>query len=120
MSWLLMTWAPVQAGNRASKTERHPQWWESWPERWAVTSGVALAVQLLAVLSLLFFAPVFIIAQAQVFRQRPYHVECTGSLPNSEVKRRRARLVLGWGTAREGLRVLSAFAIAVSNVDMRD
>ena len=32
--------------------------------------------------------------------------ECTGSLPNSEVKRRRARLVLGWGTAREGLRVL--------------
>ena len=26
--------------------------------------------------------------------QRPYRVECTGSLPNSEVKRRRARLVL--------------------------
>ena len=41
--------------------------------------------------------------------QRPYRVECTGSLPNSEVKRRRARLVLGWGTAREHLRVLSAF-----------
>ena len=42
-------------------------------------------------------------------RQRPYRVECTGSLPNSEVKRRRARLVLGWGTAREDLRVLLAF-----------
>ena len=28
---------------------------------------------------------------------RPYHVECTGSLPTSEVKRHRARLVLGWG-----------------------
>ena len=41
--------------------------------------------------------------------QRPYRVECTGSLPNSEVKRRRARLVLGWGTAREDLRVLLAF-----------
>ena len=30
-------------------------------------------------------------------RWRPYHVECTGSLPTSEVKLRRARLVLGWG-----------------------
>ena len=40
---------------------------------------------------------------------RPYRVECTGSLPTSEVKRRRARLVLGWGTAREDLRVLPAF-----------
>jgi len=35
-------------------------------------------------------------------RWRPYRVECTGSLPNSEVKRRRARLVLGWGTDRPG------------------
>ncbi len=43
-------------------------------------------------------------------RWRPYRVECTGSLPTSEVKRRRARLVLGWGTAREDLRVLPAFA----------
>ena len=44
------------------------------------------------------------------FRWRPYHVEYTGSLPNSEVKRCRARLVLGWGTAREDLRVLPAFS----------
>ena len=43
-------------------------------------------------------------------RWRPYRVECTGSLSTSEVKRRRARLVLGWGTAWEDLRVLSAFA----------
>ena len=42
-------------------------------------------------------------------RRRPYRVECTGSLLTSEVKRRRARSVLGWGTAREDLRVLSAF-----------
>ena len=42
-------------------------------------------------------------------RRRPYRVEYTGSLPTSEVKRRRARLVLGWGTAREDLRVLPAF-----------
>ena len=42
-------------------------------------------------------------------RWRPYRVERTGSLPTSEVKRRRARLVLGWGTAREDLRVLPAF-----------
>ena len=43
------------------------------------------------------------------YRRRPYRVEYTGSLLTSEVKRRRARLVLGWGTAREDLRVLSAF-----------
>ena len=48
-------------------------------------------------------------------RWRPYRVECTGSLPTSEVKRRRARLVLGWGTAREDLRVLPAFAFLTSN-----
>ena len=47
-------------------------------------------------------------------RWRPYRVECTGSLPTSEVKRRRARLVLGWGTAWEDLRVLSAFADPLS------
>ena len=35
------------------------------------------------------------------FRQRPYHVESTGSRPITEVKQRRARLVLGWVTAWE-------------------
>ena len=43
-------------------------------------------------------------------RRRPYRVECTGSLSTSEVKQRRAWLVLGWGTAWEDLRVLSAFS----------
>ena len=43
------------------------------------------------------------------FRRRLHHVECTGSLSTSEVKQHRARLVLGWGTAWEDLRVLSAF-----------
>ena len=46
-------------------------------------------------------------------RWRPYRVECTGSLPTSEVKRRRTRLVLGWGTAREDLRVLPAFSLSI-------
>ena len=32
---------------------------------------------------------------------RPYHVENTGSCPITEVKQRRARLVLGWVTAWE-------------------
>ena len=41
-------------------------------------------------------------------RQRPYHVENTGSRPITEVKQRRARLVLGWVTAWEH-RVLLAF-----------
>ena len=44
---------------------------------------------------------------------RPYHVECTGSLLTSEVKRHRAQLVLGWGTAWEDLRVLSAFSFSL-------
>ena len=34
-------------------------------------------------------------------RWRPYRVEYTRSLPNSEVKQPRAWLVLWWGTARE-------------------
>ena len=41
--------------------------------------------------------------------QRPYRNEYTGSLPNSEVNRCRARSVLGWGTAWEVLWVLLAF-----------
>ena len=41
----------------------------------------------------------------------PYRVECTGSLLTSEVKRHRARLALGWGTAWEDLRVLSALTV---------
>ena len=46
-------------------------------------------------------------------RQRPYCVECTGSHLNSEVNRRKARIVLRWVTAREVLRVLLAFSIEV-------
>ena len=38
---------------------------------------------------------------SRVCRQRPYHVENTGSRPITEVKQRRARLVLGWVTAWE-------------------
>jgi hypothetical protein len=44
-------------------------------------------------------------------RRRPYRVECTGSLLTSEINQRRARLVLGWGAAREEFRVLSAIHI---------
>ena len=43
------------------------------------------------------------------FRWRPYRVEYTGSLLTSEVKRHRAWLVLGWGTAWEHPQVLPAF-----------
>ena len=43
------------------------------------------------------------------FRGRRCRVERTGSRSTSEAKRRRARLVLGWGAAREDLRVLPAF-----------
>ena len=47
--------------------------------------------------------------QNNTVRWRPYRDEYTGSLPNSEVNRCRARSVLGWGTAWEALRVLLAF-----------
>ena len=40
-------------------------------------------------------------AKSRKCRQRPYHVEHTGSRPITEVKQRRARLVLGWVTAWE-------------------
>ena len=65
------------------------------------------ALLLCTLVPILFFA-IYKQIKKVFFRQRPYRVECTGSLPNSEVKRRRARLVLGWGTAREDLRVLLA------------
>ena len=39
--------------------------------------------------------------QAFNLRLRPYHVESTGSRPITEVKQRRAWLVLGWVTAWE-------------------
>ena len=39
--------------------------------------------------------------QTSDFRLRPYHVEYTSSRPITEVKQRRARLVLGWVTAWE-------------------
>ena len=41
---------------------------------------------------------------------RPYFADCTGPHPNSEVKRRKARSVLGWGTAWEALRVPLTFS----------
>ena len=41
--------------------------------------------------------------------KRPYRDEYTRSLPNSEVNRRRALSVLGWGTAWEAIWVLLAF-----------
>ena len=49
------------------------------------------------------------VGRNQIFCQRPYCVECTGSHLNSEVKPRKARIVLGWVTAREVLRVLLTF-----------
>ena len=44
--------------------------------------------------------PQFFLIDVDV-RLRPYHVEYTSSRPITEVKQRRARLVLGWVTAWE-------------------
>ena len=41
------------------------------------------------------------IFQYQINCLRPYHVECTGSRPITEVKQHWAWLVLGWVTAWE-------------------
>jgi hypothetical protein len=45
-------------------------------------------------------------------RQRPYHVENTGSRPITEVKQRRARSVLGWVTAWEHRVSLAFFVVS--------
>ena len=50
---------------------------------------------------------------------RPYRVECTRSLSTSEVKRHRAQLVLGWGTAWEAFRVLPAFYLLFCSLTAR-
>ena len=49
-------------------------------------------------------------------RWRPYRAEYTGSLPNSEVNRRRARSVLNWGTVREHPWVPLAFSVLMSRI----
>ena len=54
-----------------------------------------------------------------VCRQRPYRVESTGSRPITEVKQRRARLVLGWVTAWKH-RVLLVFFIRPNITAMLD
>ena len=67
--------------------------------------------------SVFFFASIclaIVILSTQIcriynIRQRPYRNEYTGSLPNSEVNRCRARLVLDWGTVWEYPWVLLAF-----------
>ena len=46
---------------------------------------------------------------SNICRQRPYHVESIGSRPITEVKQRRARLVLGWVTAWEHPVLLAYF-----------
>ena len=53
-----------------------------------------------------------------VVRCRPYRVEHTGYLLTSEGKRRRARLVLGWGTLWEDRGVLSAFAFGLAQLEL--
>ena len=52
-------------------------------------------------------------AKRTYLRRRPYRDEYTGSLPNSEVNRRRARSVLDWGTVREHPWVPLAFFAAM-------
>lgn len=47
--------------------------------------------------------------------ERTYHVEGTTSRPPCEVKGRRARLILGWGTTREAL-MLFLFSCVISRV----
>src|SRR5258705_4586427 len=47
---------------------------------------------------------------ANNLRQGPYHVECTGSRPITEVKQRRARSVPGWVTAWEHRVHLASFS----------
>ena len=58
-----------------------------------------------------------VLYEKYVLRQRPYYDEYTRSHQNSEVKHRKARSVLGWGTAWEALRVPLAFLILFEKRD---
>ncbi|CAN0388414.1 unnamed protein product, partial [Scytosiphon promiscuus] len=51
-------------------------------------------------------------------QERPYHVDRTTSRPLCEVKRRRARLVLRWGTTWEAL-VLFLFSWRQESITSR-
>ena len=82
--------------------------WQADRSASLIEEGLFLRFTYLLLMPLLFANP------KTGIRWRPYHLECTGSLSTSEVKRDRARLVLGWGTAWENLRVLSAFVKASS------
>ena len=84
------------------------------------STGIPEAISLIATVHLLKLQPSLLLKTTGIMRlqiglrrcrRRPYRVECTGSLSTSEVKQHRARLVLGWGTAWEDLRVLSAFCM---------
>ena len=75
---------------------------------WNDTEKISMLANFLCIVPICWSFSIYLKVKRGV-RWRPYRVEYTGSLPTSEVKRRRARLVLGWGTAREDLRVLSAF-----------
>ena len=84
------------------------------------STGIAEAISLIATVHLLKLQSSLLLKTTGIMRlqiglrrgrRRPYRVECTGSLSTSEVKQHRARLVLGWGTAWEDLRVLSAFCM---------
>lgn len=72
-----------------------------------------ITMPLLGCLTCVFFQPKLQTHVVKVdmlgIRCRPYYYENTGSHLNSEVKRGKARLVLGSVTAWEPLRVLTAF-----------
>ena len=104
--------ARTNATHRAPGGGRQVRWPDGAPERLGVTVGGPCGPLLGPYRApFLTFRGVFwrLSSLSALFRQRPYRVEYAGSLPNSAVKRRRARLVLGWGTAWESLGVLLAF-----------
>ena len=112
-SWQIMKPASAQAGNRASKMARCAQWRDPELERsaWSPRHSQQSARLLVAFLEfhLVNLGDDMWQSANSIVRWRPYRDQSTGSLPNSEVNCRRARSVLGWGTAWEALRVLLAF-----------
>ena len=102
----------LEAGNRAEKTGCHAQWVGCWVRMSRDRASARTESAGMAFTVYSSNASGLILACPSISRWRPYRVECTGSLLTSEVKRLRARLVLGSGTAWEYLRVLSAFCAA--------
>ena len=104
---LLLTRRQTQMYLETASKNRHCPMLTNAPERsWTSTTELTTAKQFI---SLHCCALAFCSDSVYTCCQRPYRVKSTRSHLNSEDKLHKARLMLGWGTAWQALRVLLTF-----------